>query len=195
VDLNADDNASLELEEIRSVFRALLAKHIEPLWFTGRIFNASVHESFGLVLRNQRDRFLLSYYEHISVDCPQDEETNRFIWRYAFGLVAHDNQLMHSELWRADFYSQLCAARSTLGEWGNVDRVIMELVGDLPTSTPPATPVFNTSDPTTFDTLLLNYAPRKHRMVLATRHHPLATTTCGYAGTTAAYLRNTPSGR
>ena len=27
-DLNADDNASLELEEIRSVFRALLAKHI-----------------------------------------------------------------------------------------------------------------------------------------------------------------------
>jgi hypothetical protein len=154
-----------------------------------------VHESFGLVLRNQRDRFLLSYYEHISVDCPQDEETNRFIWRYAFGLVAHDNQLMHSELWQADFYSQLCAARSTLGEWGNVDRVIMELVGDLPTSTPPATPVFNTSDPTTFDTLLLNYAPRKHRMVLATRHHPLATTTSGYAGTTAAYLRNTPSGR
>jgi hypothetical protein len=87
----ADDNASLELEEICSVFRALLSKHIEPLWFTGRIFNASVHESFGLVLRNQRDRFLLSYYEHISVDCPQDEETNRFIWRYVFGLVAHDN--------------------------------------------------------------------------------------------------------
>jgi len=77
---------SLELEEIRSVFRALLAKHIELLWFTGRIFNASVRESFGLVLRNQRDRFLLSYYEHISVDCPQDEKTNRFIWSYAFGL-------------------------------------------------------------------------------------------------------------
>jgi len=181
VDLNADDNASLELEEIRSVFRALLSKHIEPLWFTGRIFNASVHESFGLVLRNQRDRFLLSYYEHISVDCPQDEETNRFIWRYVFGLVSHDNQLMHSELWRADFYSQLCAARSTLGAWGNVDRVIMELVEDLPLSTPAATPIFNTSDPTTFDTLLLNYAPRRHRMVLATHHHPLATIAQRYA--------------
>ena len=80
-DLNADDNASLELEEIRSVFRALLSKSIKPAWFRDRIFNASVRESLGLVLRNQRDRFLLSYYQGIFIDYPQDEETNRFIWR------------------------------------------------------------------------------------------------------------------
>jgi hypothetical protein len=96
VDLNADDNASLELEEIRSVFRALLSKNIKPVWFKDRISNASVRESRGLVFRNQRDKFLLSYYQGIFIDYPQDEETNRFIWRYVFGLVAHHSQLMHS---------------------------------------------------------------------------------------------------
>ena len=57
----------------------------------------------------------------------------------------------------------------------------MELVEDLPASMPPATPIFNTSDPTTFDTSLLNYAPRRHRMVLTTHHHPLATIAQRYA--------------
>ena len=39
-DLNAFDNASLELEEIRAVFRALQARLIKPVWFHSTIFNA-----------------------------------------------------------------------------------------------------------------------------------------------------------
>ena len=69
----------------------------------------------------------------------------------------------------------------TLGEVTSMDQVVIELVEDLPISTPPATPIFNTSDPTMFDTLLLNYAPRRHRMVLATHHQPLATIALRYA--------------
>jgi hypothetical protein len=71
-------------------------------------------------------------------------------------------------MWRADFHSQLCASKPTLGTVTDIDDVIVELVEGLPTPTPPATPIFSTSDPTTFDTLLLNYVPRRHRMVLAT---------------------------
>ena len=50
-DLNAFDNASLELEEIRAVFRALQARLIKPVWVHSTIFNASVRESLGLVPR------------------------------------------------------------------------------------------------------------------------------------------------
>jgi len=91
-DLNADDNASLELEEIRAVFRARL---IKPVWFHTAIFNASVRESLGLVLRNQRDRFLLPYYKHISMDCPEDAGTKAFIWRYVLSSIARDDQNRH----------------------------------------------------------------------------------------------------
>ena len=145
-DLNADDNASLELEEIRSTFRALLSGNIKPIWFVPRVFNASVRESLGLVLRNQRDRFFLSYYQGIAIDYPQDEDTNRFVWRYVFTLIARHNQLLHSELWRADFHSQLCDAMPTLSEVNDVDREIVALLEGLPASMTPATSTFDTSD-------------------------------------------------
>jgi hypothetical protein len=174
-DLNACDNASLE------VFRALQERLITPVWFRPTIFNASVRESLGLELRNQRDRFLLSYYQHMSMDYPEDEGTKAFIWRYVLGSIAQDDQTMYLELWRADFHSQLCASKPTLGTVTDIDEVIVELVEGLPTSTLPATPIFNTSDPTMFDTILLNYAPRRHRMVLATHRQPLATIAQRYA--------------
>jgi len=140
-----------------------------------------VRENLSLVLCNQRDRFLLSYYQRISIDYPEDEGTKAFIWRYVLSLIAQDDQNMHVELWRADFHSQLCAAKPTLETVIDIDDVIVELIEGLPTPTPPATPIFKPSDPTTFDTLLLNYVPRRHRMVLTTHCQPLATIAQRYA--------------
>lgn len=141
----------------------------------------AISNPLGLVLRNQRDRFLLSYYQGIFIVYPLDEETNRFIWRYVFALVAHDNQLLHSGLWRADFHSQLCAAMPTLGEVTNVDKEIVQLLEGLPTSTTPTTPAFDTSEPSSYDTMLPTYSPRKHRMVPATHHRPLESVVQRYA--------------
>jgi len=69
----------------------------------------------------------------------------------------------------------------TIGEVTNIDKAIVELVEGLPTPTPPAIPKFNTSDLTTFDTLLPNYATHRHRMVLATHRQSLATIAQRYA--------------
>jgi len=38
-----------------------------------------MRESLSLVPRNQRVRFLLSYYQHISMDYPEDAGTKAFI--------------------------------------------------------------------------------------------------------------------
>jgi hypothetical protein len=144
--LNANDYESLQLDEIRAVFCALLSGNIKRLWFQATIFNSSVSESLRLVLVNQRDRFLLSYYKGIFVDYPQDEETNRFIWRYVFELIANDNQVMHSGLWRTDFHSRLYCNQTLLGTPTDTDDVIQHLLGESPQCMPPSTNVFDTSE-------------------------------------------------
>lgn len=55
------ENASLELEEVRAVFRALHSGLIRPVWLNERIFTDRVREHLGLVLRQQRGRFLQDY--------------------------------------------------------------------------------------------------------------------------------------
>jgi hypothetical protein len=60
LNLNADDYESLQLQEIRAVFRTILSGNIKHSWFKTAMFNSSVSESLRLVLVNQRDRFLLS---------------------------------------------------------------------------------------------------------------------------------------
>ena len=86
MDLNTNEDASLELEEIRALFRAILSGHISRQWFhnTAQKFTPPVMKSLGLLLRNQRDRFIMSYYGDVFLDYPQDEPTNRFIWRQVF---------------------------------------------------------------------------------------------------------------
>lgn len=58
MDLKNQEDASLELEEVRAVFRALHSGPIRPVWLNERIFTDRVREHLGLVLRQQRGRFL-----------------------------------------------------------------------------------------------------------------------------------------
>ena len=44
-----------------------------------------------------------SYYGDVFLDHPQDEPTNRFIWRQAFQHIAMENLDVRSGLWRVDF--------------------------------------------------------------------------------------------
>jgi len=62
-----------------------------------------------------------------------------------------------------------------------VDKEIVQLLEGLPTSTTPTTPTFDTSEPSSYDTMLPTYSPRKHRMVPATHHRPLESVVQRYA--------------
>jgi hypothetical protein len=172
--LNATDYESMQLEEVRALFRAILSGHIKRVWFQTKMFNSPVGESLHLVLVNQRNRFLLSYYKGIFVDYPQDEETNRFIWRYVFELIAHDNQIMHSGLWRTDFHSRLYCNQTLLGTITDTDEVIQHLLGESQQCMPPSTNVFDTTDSATYDTLSVSYEQRKFAMVPVERHQVLS---------------------
>lgn len=61
--LQIDQDSTLELEEIRAVFQALLNNGINITWFRNQVFTPHIAESLALVLRNQRDRLLLDYYK------------------------------------------------------------------------------------------------------------------------------------
>ena len=113
MDLNTNEDASLELEEVRALFRAILSGHISRQWFhnADQMFSPPVMESLGLLLRNQRDRFIMSYYRNVFLDYLQDEPTNRFIWRQVFHHVAQDNLDVRSELWRVDFNAELSVSQ------------------------------------------------------------------------------------
>jgi hypothetical protein len=56
---------SLQLEEIRAVFRALIEEHIKEEWFLDTMFTPELGESLALLLRNQRDRMLLNYHQNL----------------------------------------------------------------------------------------------------------------------------------
>lgn len=70
---------SLQLEEIRAVFRALIEKHIKEEWFFDKMFTPELGESFALLLRNQRDRLLLDYFQRLNLDYPFGNTDNRSI--------------------------------------------------------------------------------------------------------------------
>jgi len=70
VSMDVDD--SLNLSEISALFRTLLQNHIRHEWFRTSMFSPPVAESLALVLRNQRDRFLLDYYDGYNIDHPHN---------------------------------------------------------------------------------------------------------------------------
>jgi hypothetical protein len=193
MDLNTNEDASLELEEVRALFRAILAGHISRQWFSNheQMFSPPVMESLGLLLRNQRDRFMMSYYGDVFLEYPQDEPTNRFIWRQVFQHVAYDNLDTRSELWRVDFNAQLFINQPMLEQVIEIDHIINSLIGSLSaTEQPPLTSTYNTADPTTYDTLLPAYGPRRYPVVLPTNHEPYPSMAQRYASrkrTTTTY--------
>lgn len=73
-----DPNDSLHLEEKRALFQALLQNFICFEWFYTRMFTPPVAESLALVLRNQRDRFML---EHVAYN---NQRINYNQWQVLF---------------------------------------------------------------------------------------------------------------
>lgn len=61
--LQGRPRVSLELEENRTLFLAMLNGFIRLEWFRGALFFPDLGESLALLLSNQRDRFMLHYYD------------------------------------------------------------------------------------------------------------------------------------
>jgi hypothetical protein len=74
-----DANDSLNLSEIRALLQTLLENHINQAWFRTSMFSPPVAESLALVLRNQRDRFLLDYYDGYNFDHPHIQGIHHLI--------------------------------------------------------------------------------------------------------------------
>ena len=70
LDQNAEQDASLELEEVRALFRMVINDHIQQDWFETSMFSPSLAEALGLLLRNQVDRFTKTYYQQASLPFP-----------------------------------------------------------------------------------------------------------------------------
>ena len=77
--LDMDTNDSLNLSEIRVLFRMLLHNHIRVEWFRTSMLTPPVAESLALVLRNQRDRFMLDYYDGYNLENPHLQSIHHLI--------------------------------------------------------------------------------------------------------------------
>lgn len=154
MDLNNEEDATWELEEVCPVFRAILSKHMPRQCFI-------VTESLGLLLRKQRD-------EEVFLDHPQDEQTNRFIWRQVFEHIARENLDVQSGLWRVDLNAELFVNQPLLGQ-------VTELDYNLPTRQHPTDTIRPTRPRTR--RFSLHMVP----VVTATNHHPYDTMAQRYA--------------
>jgi hypothetical protein len=100
-----DDNQqdSLQLDETLYLYQAFLNKHICQEWFTTKMFTPPLAESLALVLRNQRDRFMLDYYATHENDFPHVQSTHHLIWRTVMEHIAYNNQQTVHDHWQVLF--------------------------------------------------------------------------------------------
>ena len=185
VSMNELPAASLELEEVRSVFRAILARHIVPGWFESMMFAPDVTEALGLMLRNQRDRFMSDYYETLSLQYPEEESAVSFTWRYVFDHIAYDNQ-EHSQLGRVQYKDSYMRVEPASGEF---NQVLAQLITNLPPASVPSSNEYRSYDASAYDTLRQGYLPRMHAMIPVTRHKPYMTVYCHGCTATTGFDR------
>jgi len=168
---------SLQLEEIRAVFRALIEEHIKEEWFLDTMFTPELGESLALLLRNQRDRMLLNYHQNLNIDHPYGSIENKSIWRQVFHHIAFDDQNIDSGLWILKVTEQIQEDNLSLMDIPTVvDKVIVHILDyyeDEALMPVPASIIYNTRDPTTYETLRFDYEQRKYPMTLNLRNRPL----------------------
>jgi len=99
-----DQNNSLALEEIRYLFQALLNDHVRSEWFSSCMFSPPLAELLALALRNQRDRFILDYYDSYDHDFPHVQLTHHLIWRTVLEHVSYNNKRSNFNQWQVLFY-------------------------------------------------------------------------------------------
>ena len=141
------------------------------------MFAPDVTESLGLVLRNQRDRFISDYYDTLAIQYPYGEAAISFTWRYVLEHVAYDRQEQH-QLWRVQYNDRLIYATTTSNEF---NAILDQLIASLPSASAPSSNEYRTYDAGTYDTLRHDYEPRMHSMVPVTRHRPYETMSQRYA--------------
>jgi hypothetical protein len=139
---------SLQLEKIRAVFRALIEEHIKEEWFLDTMFTAELGESLALLLRNQRDRMLIDYYQNLNIDYPYGSIENKSIWRQVFHHIACDDQNIDSGLWILKVTEQIQEDNLSLMDIPTVvDKVIVHILDyyeDEALMPVPASIIYNT---------------------------------------------------
>ena len=126
--LGIDTNYSLQLSEISALFRALLENHIREDWFRTYMFTPPVAESLALVLRNQRDRFMLDYYDGYNLENPHLQATHHLIWRTVLTHIAYQNQRYNNSQWQMLFHEETLVVSQAPYIPTHVDNVVHRLL-------------------------------------------------------------------
>ena len=165
--LGMDTNNSLNLSEISALFRALLQNHIRVEWFQTSMFTPPVAESLALVLRNQRDRFMLDYYDGYNLENPHLQSTHHLIWRTVITHIDYQNQRYNNCQWQMLFHEENLVVSQLPYIPTHVDNVINHLLAGyhgLPFYVVPSSRIYETPDASTYDTLQPMYMHREHAM-------------------------------
>ena len=184
---------SLQLEEIRAIFRAVIDKHIKQEWFIDNMFTEELGESLALLLRNQRDRILLDYFQRLNIDYPFGQNANMSIWRQVMNNIAYDNQKLDYDMWIFEVFEQLERDSSLTDEPSYIDVLIYHILkyfDDEPLMSFPSSTIYNTQDPLTYDTLCFDYEPRKYSMTGYLRTKKFPTRLCLLSQSMSQQLNN-----
>ena len=174
-----DQGSSLELEEVRALLLALIDGHIRVEWFNGLLFTPALGESLALLLRNQRDRFMLDMYDSLGHDHPTSQATHRLIWRTVIQHIARNNQREDYNAWRVAFYEENLLEQRSAQPPNEIDNVILAVLSgyhDRAFHPVPSSAIYATHCAYTYDTLRRDYPHRQHPMSRYHDHQPFATT-------------------
>ena len=163
---------SLELAEVRALFRALILRNINIKWFRDNLFTPPLLEHLAILLRNQHDRFLLDFYHQGNIDIPRTQNTNLHVWRTVLCHVAFSDQ-RHDDMWRVDFHEGTLHDGQHTEDNEHLDDIVSKLLEGYdgsPFVPVPSTPVYRTLDPTTYDTLYASFTARRHGLVESQPH-------------------------
>lgn len=131
----------------------------------------------ALLLRNQRDRFLLDYYIAQNLPQPHSQATHNLLWRTVLNHVAYNNQRSDYDLWRVSFWDEDRAQQRLPQVPNDTDAIVDHLLQgyhNRPLHPVPRSPTsYRTYDPTSYDTMRPDFRPRQHLLRPSSPHDGL----------------------
>ena len=131
------------------------------------MFSPPVAESLALVLQNQRDRFMLDFYDGYHLESPHTQATNHLIWRTVINHIAYQNQRYNNSQWQMLFHEENLIVSQAPYIPSHIDHVVHRLLAGyhgLPFYVVPSSRIYETTNASTYDTLQPTYVHREHAM-------------------------------
>lgn len=131
------------------------------------------------MLRNQRDRFTLDYYDTYDRAHPHSQASNRLIWQTVIQHIARSNKRADYNQWQLAFYEEDLAEQRVASIPNLAYDVVTLILGGYhtrPLHPISLTPLYSTHNPATYDTLQRSSRYRTYPMTPLRDHQILATT-------------------